>query len=382
MVKVQWRHRPVDEATWEVDSDMHSFYPQLFFDSVALWYFWSVGVIDMIFDAFWLLDSTSDFSIFAGVGERTQEGNGLYREMIESGVIKLGEKQGESKCALVYSQMNEPPGARARLGLIARGLQKVLQNYKNLQDIIAILGMDELIEYDKMTVAYARKIQRFLRQPFHIAEVFTGAPGKKDGHVQGLPGGGNEEFNSKPNFWSRSGSTVDPFGSFVSNLFTSGGDLDISMELPNGSYSAGKKYKLSLLGDILKALTAKGLIGCVLGEFPACALKDKRMVGDHGHGKLGKLNECHTQTTRRISNIRTVGVEFKRAVIWGNPIEIDDGTRRGFFSIPQEMVPKAVGQQDAPRSNVVKIKTFKSLPSVGTDNRIPKTKLNILRPET
>jgi len=60
----------------------------------------------------------------------------------------------------------------------ARGVQQVLQNYKNLQDIIAILGMDELSEDDKLTVARARKIQRFLSQPFHVAEVFTGAPGK------------------------------------------------------------------------------------------------------------------------------------------------------------------------------------------------------------
>ncbi|XP_010521349.1 PREDICTED: ATP synthase subunit beta-2, mitochondrial [Tarenaya hassleriana] len=253
------------------------------------------------------------FSVFAGVGERTREGNDLYREMIESGVIKLGDKQSESKCALVFGQMNEPPGARARVGLTgltvaeyfrdaegqdvllfidnifrftqansevsallgripsavgyqptlasdlgalqeritttkkgsitsvqaiyvpaddltdpapattfahldattvlsrqiselgiypavdpldstsrmlsphilgedhyntARGVQKVLQNYKNLQDIIAILGMDELSEDDKLTVARARKIQRFLSQPFHVAEVFTGAPGK------------------------------------------------------------------------------------------------------------------------------------------------------------------------------------------------------------
>ncbi|KAH7444128.1 hypothetical protein KP509_02G065800 [Ceratopteris richardii] len=253
------------------------------------------------------------FSVFAGVGERTREGNDLYKEMIESGVIKLGEKQLESKCALVYGQMNEPPGARARVGLTgltvaehfrdaegqdvllfidnifrftqansevsallgripsavgyqptlatdlgglqeritttkkgsitsvqaiyvpaddltdpapattfahldattvlsrqiselgiypavdpldstsrmlsprilgeehydcARGVQKVLQSYKNLQDIIAILGMDELSEDDKLTVARARKIQRFLSQPFHVAEVFTGSPGK------------------------------------------------------------------------------------------------------------------------------------------------------------------------------------------------------------
>ncbi|MQM17538.1 hypothetical protein Taro_050511 [Colocasia esculenta] len=252
------------------------------------------------------------FSVFAGVGERTREGNDLYREMIESGVIKLGDKQSESKCALVYGQMNEPPGARARVGLTgltvaehfrdaegqdvllfidnifrftqansevsallgripsAIGYQPTLATdlgglqeritttkkgsitsvqaiyvpaddltdpapattfahldattvlsrqslvsilpwihsipllecflhtfwdkntttllvefrrfsrtiYKNLQDIIAILGMDELSEDDKLTVARARKIQRFLSQPFHVAEVFTGAPGK------------------------------------------------------------------------------------------------------------------------------------------------------------------------------------------------------------
>eukprot|EP00850_Spirogloea_muscicola_P002491 SM000009S23620 [mRNA] locus=s9:1140041:1151425:+ [translate_table: standard] len=253
------------------------------------------------------------FSVFAGVGERTREGNDLYKEMIESGVIKLGDKMSESKCALVYGQMNEPPGARARVGLTgltvaeyfrdmegqdvlffvdnifrftqansevsallgripsavgyqptlatdlgtlqeritttkkgsitsvqaiyvpaddltdpapattfahldattvlsrsiselgiypavdpldstsrmlspsilglehyntARGVQKILQDYKNLQDIIAILGMDELSEDDKLTVARARKIQRFLSQPFHVAEVFTGSPGK------------------------------------------------------------------------------------------------------------------------------------------------------------------------------------------------------------
>eukprot|EP00898_Chlorokybus_atmophyticus_P008726 jgi/Chlat1/8855/Chrsp91S09257 len=257
------------------------------------------------------------FSVFAGVGERTREGNDLYKEMIEGGVIKLGDKRAESKCALVYGQMNEPPGARARVALtgltvaehfrdaegqdvlffvdnifrftqansevsallgripsavgyqptlatdlgglqeritstkkgsitsvqaiyvpaddltdpapattfahldattvlsrqslsqiaelgiypavdpldstsrmlspliigkehydVARGVQRVLQAYKNLQDIIAILGMDELSEEDKLTVARARKIQRFLSQPFHVAEVFTGSPGK------------------------------------------------------------------------------------------------------------------------------------------------------------------------------------------------------------
>ena len=250
------------------------------------------------------------FSVFAGVGERTREGNDLYHEMIESGVIKLDG--GGSKAALVYGQMNEPPGARARVGLtgltlaeyfrdeegqdvlffvdnifrftqagsevsallgripsavgyqptlatdmgtmqeritstkkgsitsvqaiyvpaddltdpapatsfahldattvlsrqiaelgiypavdpldstsrvldprvvgeehytVAREVQRILQTYKSLQDIIAILGMDELSEEDKLVVARARKIQRFLSQPFHVAEVFTGTPG-------------------------------------------------------------------------------------------------------------------------------------------------------------------------------------------------------------
>ncbi|MGE0096239.1 MAG: F0F1 ATP synthase subunit beta [Alphaproteobacteria bacterium] len=250
------------------------------------------------------------YSVFAGVGERTREGNDLYHEMIESGVIKLDGPG--SKCALVYGQMNEPPGARARVGLtglsvaeyfrdeegqdvlffvdnifrftqagsevsallgripsavgyqptlatdmgqmqeritttkkgsitsvqaiyvpaddltdpapatsfshldattvlsrqiaelgiypavdpldstsrildprivgdehyrVAREVQRILQTYKSLQDIIAILGMDELSEEDKTTVARARKIQRFFSQPFHVAEVFTGRPG-------------------------------------------------------------------------------------------------------------------------------------------------------------------------------------------------------------
>ncbi len=251
------------------------------------------------------------YSVFAGVGERTREGNDLYHEFIESGVNKKGGGEG-SKCALVYGQMNEPPGARARVGLTgltvaehfrdqgqdvlffvdnifrftqagsevsallgripsavgyqptlatdmgalqeritttnkgsitsvqaiyvpaddltdpapatsfahldattvlnraisekgiypavdpldstsrmlsplivgeehyqtARMVQQVLQRYKSLQDIIAILGMDELSEEDKLTVARARKIERFLSQPFFVAEIFTGSPGK------------------------------------------------------------------------------------------------------------------------------------------------------------------------------------------------------------
>ena len=254
------------------------------------------------------------YSVFAGVGERTREGNDLFNEMIELGVNKdprKGSVEG-SKCALVYGQMNEPPGARARVGLsgltvaeyfrdqgqdvlffvdnifrftqagsevsallgripsavgyqptlatdmgalqeritttqkgsitsvqaiyvpaddltdpapatsfahldatsvlsrgiaekgiypavdpldstsrmlsplivgeehyaVARRVQEILQRYKALQDIIAILGMDELSEEDKIAVARARKIERFLSQPFHVAEVFTGSPGK------------------------------------------------------------------------------------------------------------------------------------------------------------------------------------------------------------
>jgi len=252
-------------------------------------------------------------SVFAGVGERTREGNDLYREMCEAGVINQ-ENLSESKIALVYGQMNEPPGARLRVGLtglsiteffrderhqdvllfidnifrfsqagsevsallgrtpsavgyqptlasemgalqeritstthgsitsfqavyvpaddltdpapattfahldatvvlersiaelgiypavdplastsraltpeivgqehyeVARGVQRVLQRYKDLQDIIAILGMDELSDEDKLIVYRARKIQRFLSQPFSVAEVFTGRPGKQ-----------------------------------------------------------------------------------------------------------------------------------------------------------------------------------------------------------
>ena len=256
------------------------------------------------------------YSVFAGVGERTREGNDLYHEMIESKVNvdphENGGSAAGSKCALVYGQMNEPPGARARVALtgltvaenfrdegqdvlffvdnifrftqagsevsallgripsavgyqptlatdmgnlqerittttkgsitsvqaiyvpaddltdpapatsfahldattvlsrsiaekgiypavdpldstsrmlsaqilgeehyqVARQVQQTLQRYKSLQDIIAILGMDELSEEDKMTVARARKIERFLSQPFHVAEIFTGSPGK------------------------------------------------------------------------------------------------------------------------------------------------------------------------------------------------------------
>ncbi len=160
----------------------------------------------------------SGYSVFAGVGERTREGNDFYHEMTDSNVI--------DKVSLVYGQMNEPPGNRltdpspattfahldatvvlsrqiASLGIYpavdpldstsrqldplvvgqehydtARGVQSILQRYQELKDIIAILGMDELSEEDKLVVARARKIQRFLSQPFFVAEVFTGSPGK------------------------------------------------------------------------------------------------------------------------------------------------------------------------------------------------------------
>ena len=154
------------------------------------------------------------YSVFTGVGERTREGNDLYYEMKESGVI--------DKTTMVFGQMNEPPGARMRVGLsgltmaeyfrdkggkdvllfidnifrftqagsevsallgrmpsaVARGVQEILQKYKELQDIIAILGMDELSESDKLVVSRARKVQRFLSQPFFVAGQFTGLPGK------------------------------------------------------------------------------------------------------------------------------------------------------------------------------------------------------------
>jgi F-type H+-transporting ATPase subunit beta len=279
------------------------------------------------------------YSVFAGVGERTREGNDLYHEMIES-KVNLDPKKNSgsakgSKCALVYGQMNEPPGARARVGLtgltvaehfrdqgqdvlffvdnifrftqagsevsallgripsavgyqptlatdmgalqeritttqkgsitsvqaiyvpaddltdpapatsfahldattvlsrsiaekgiypavdpldstsrileprvvgeehyqVARRVQQILQKYKSLQDIIAILGMDELSEEDKLTVARARKIERFLSQPFHVAEVFTGSPGKLvsiQDTIKGFKGLCNGDYDHLP----------------------------------------------------------------------------------------------------------------------------------------------------------------------------------------
>ena len=274
------------------------------------------------------------YSVFAGVGERTREGNDLYHEMVDSGVIDL--KGNNSKAALVYGQMNEPPGARARVALsgltqaeyfrdeegqdvlffvdnifrftqagsevsallgripsavgyqptlstdmgalqeritstkkgsitsvqaiyvpaddltdpapatsfahldattvlsrsiaemaifpavdpldstsraldprvigeehygVARQVQEVLQAYKALQDIIAILGMDELSEEDKLVVARARKIQRFLSQPFHVAEVFTGTPGvfvQLEDTIKGFKGIVNGDYDHLP----------------------------------------------------------------------------------------------------------------------------------------------------------------------------------------
>jgi len=278
------------------------------------------------------------YSVFAGVGERTREGNDLYHEMIESGVNKDPKKDGSaagSKCALVYGQMNEPPGARARVALtgltiaedfrdkgqdvlffvdnifrftqagsevsallgripsavgyqptlatdmgalqeritttnkgsitsvqaiyvpaddltdpapatsfahldattvlsrsiaekgiypavdpldstsrmmqpgivgeehyaVARQVQTILQRYKSLQDIIAILGMDELSEEDKLAVARARKIERFMSQPFDVAQVFTGSPGvqvKLEDTIKGFKGIANGDYDHLP----------------------------------------------------------------------------------------------------------------------------------------------------------------------------------------
>ena len=274
------------------------------------------------------------YSVFAGVGERTREGNDLYHEMMESGVIKLDSN--DSKAALVYGQMNEPPGARARVALtgltlaeyfrdeegqdvlffvdnifrftqagsevsallgripsavgyqptlstdmgalqeritstnkgsitsvqaiyvpaddltdpapatsfahldattvlsrqiaelgiypavdpldstsrvldprvvgndhyaVTRKVQETLQQYKSLQDIIAILGMDELSEEDQLVVNRARKIQRFLSQPFHVAEVFTGTPGvfvNLEDTIKGFKGLVEGEYDNLP----------------------------------------------------------------------------------------------------------------------------------------------------------------------------------------
>jgi F-type H+-transporting ATPase subunit beta len=275
------------------------------------------------------------YSVFAGVGERTREGNDLYHEMIESGVNKHGGGDG-SRCSLVFGQMNEPPGARARVALtglaqaeyfrdvegkdvlffvdnifrftqagsevsallgripsavgyqptlatemgklqeritstkkgsitsvqaiyvpaddltdpapatsfahldattvlsrsiaeqgiypavdpldstsrildprvvghehyqVARQVQEILQQYKALKDIIAILGMDELSEEDRLVVARARKIQRFLSQPFHVAEIFTGTPGvlmKIEDTIKGFKGLANGDYDHLP----------------------------------------------------------------------------------------------------------------------------------------------------------------------------------------
>ncbi len=284
------------------------------------------------------------FSLFAGVGERTREGNDLYNEMSEAGVINQ-KNLGESKVALVYGQMNEPPGARLRVALsalsmaeyfrdeknqdvllfidnifrfsqagsevsallgrtpsavgyqptlaaemgdlqeritsttkgsitsfqavyvpaddltdpapantfahldstivlersiaelgiypavdplastskalapdvvgeehylVARGVQRVLQRYKDLQDIIAILGMDELNPDDKLTVFRARKIQRFLSQPFHVAEIFTGTKGEYVSTAETIRGfkeilEGKHDDVSEQNFYMKGG---------------------------------------------------------------------------------------------------------------------------------------------------------------------------------
>lgn len=276
------------------------------------------------------------FSVFAGVGERTREGNDLFHEMCETGVIKTGDERDQSKASLVYGQMNEPPGARARVGLtglavaeyfrdeqgqdvllfvdnifrftqansevsallgripsavgyqptlatdlgglqerittttkgsitsvqaiyvpaddltdpapattfahldattvlsrgiselgiypavdpldstsrmldpqivgqehydVARGCQEVIQDYKTLQDTIAILGMDELSEEDKLTVGRARRMQKFLSQPFFVAEVFTNMAGKwvsLEETISGFKGLLEGEFDEMP----------------------------------------------------------------------------------------------------------------------------------------------------------------------------------------
>ncbi len=173
------------------------------------------------------------YSVFAGVGERTREGNDLYHEMIESGITstKNGSITSVQAVYVPADDLTDPAPATtfahldattvlsrqiAELGIypavdpldstsrvldptvvgeehyqVARQVQEVLQKYKSLQDIIAILGMDELSEEDKLTVARARRIQKFLSQPFHVAEVFTGTPGvfvKLEDTIKGFKG--------------------------------------------------------------------------------------------------------------------------------------------------------------------------------------------------
>src|SRR6185295_4426137 len=131
-------------------------------------------------------------SVFAGVGERTREGNDFYHEMSDAKVI-VQDDLSKSKVAMVFGQMNEPPGNRLRVALTGLTMAErfrdegrdILFFVDNIYrftlagtEVSALLGMDELSPEDKLAVGRARKIQRFLSQPFHVAEVFTGSPGK------------------------------------------------------------------------------------------------------------------------------------------------------------------------------------------------------------
>ena len=119
----------------------------------------------------------------------------LSRQIAELGIYPAVDPLDSS------SRMLDPRIVGDRHYEIARSVQEVLQQYKSLQDIIAILGMDELSEEDKLTVARARKIQRFLSQPFHVAEVFTGSPGKLVGledPIEGFAGIINGDYDHLP----------------------------------------------------------------------------------------------------------------------------------------------------------------------------------------
>ncbi len=139
----------------------------------------------------------SGYSVFAGVGERTREGNDFYHEMTDA---SLGISPALDPLDSTSRQLDPLVVGQEHYDT-ARGVQSILQRYQELKDIIAILGMDELSEEDKLVVARARKIQRFLSQPFFVAEVFTGSPGKfvslKD-TIRGFKGIMDGEYDHLP----------------------------------------------------------------------------------------------------------------------------------------------------------------------------------------
>jgi ATP synthase F1 beta subunit len=369
------------------------------------------------------------FSVFAGVGERTREGNDLYHEMLESGVIKL---DGESKAALVYGQMNEPPGARARVALtgltiaehfrdegrdvllfvdnifrftqagsevsallgripsavgyqptlatdlgalqeritttksgsitsvqavyvpaddltdpapattfahldattvlsrgiaeqgiypavdpldstsriltpeivgerhytVARGIQQLLQDYKNLQDIIAILGLDELSEEDKITVARARKAAKFLSQPFFVAEIFTGMSGKFVELEQ----------------------TIQDFGDLLEGKFDDVPETAFYLQGDIKDVYAKAEAMEKELAD-KKAREAEEAAMAAEAEAVLAAAKAKEAGGAGGEGEGEQLTEFDLAARRAEEGIKTNTAFLEYAALHENNIE-------------------------------------------------------------